>query len=157
MSHKGTTSQTDGISWEALAKELGVARQALTQWRKREDAPAGRDVAEWIAYRDANGLGEAGPKMDYKVLREAKLVEEIDLLRIKKAKERRKMIDRDEVNALHHHIAAQQRSALYQKMETELPPKLDGLPAAEIRVQLRNVADELCDIMATLVAKWEAE
>jgi hypothetical protein len=157
LSHNGTTLQSDGISWAALAKELGVARDTVVQWRKRPDAPAGRDVSEWKAYVDKNGLGESGPKMAFKELREEKLKREIQLQDLAIAAKKRKMIDREEVNRLLHHIAAQQRSALYQKAETELPPKLDGLPASEIRVQLRNMADELCDIMATLVAKHDTE
>jgi DNA-binding Lrp family transcriptional regulator len=145
------------IPWEKLAEGLAVTRRTLNEWRKREDAPTSRDLAEWLAYRDKHGLGESGPKTSNGDLKAQKISEEVRRLKLINAKLERTSIDRDEVNGLLHHIAAQQRSALYQKMETELPPKLDGLPAAEIRAQLRNVADELCDIMATLVAKWEAE
>lgn len=144
-------------TWAEVAAALGCDQRALLAWRKREDAPAGKDIPAWLAYRDANGLGESGPKLGYKELREAKLVEEVELLRIKKAKENRKMIERDEVDQLLHHVAAQQRSRLYQYLETELPPKCEGLSAAQLRPIFRGVADDLCDQMAVLVDKWKEE
>ena len=149
------TEQAKELTWDEVASALGCDRRALQVWRKRPDAPQGKDVAAWLAYRDANGLGESGPKLGYKELREAKLVEEVELLRIKKAKENRRMIDRAEVDELLHHVAAQQRSRLYQYLETELPPKCEGLTAAQLRPIFRGVADDLCDQMAVLVDKWK--
>lgn len=141
-------------TWAEVAAALGCDLRNLQIWRKRPDAPTGKDIPAWLAYRDANGLGESGPKMAYKELREAKLVEEVALLKIKKAKEERRMIDRDEVDELLHHIAANQRSRLYQYLETELPPKCEGLTAAQLRPIFRAAADDVCDQMAALVARW---
>ena len=144
-------------TWAEVAAALGCDQRALLTWRKREDAPQGKDVAAWTEYRDANGLGESGPKLAYKELREEKLRREIKLADISIAIKERRMIDRAEVDELLHHVAAQQRSRLYQYLETELPPKCEGLSASQLRPIFRGVADDLCDQMSVLVEKWRSE
>jgi hypothetical protein len=145
-------------TWLKLAKELGYTRQAFTTWRKLPGAPTEPNADEWQTFIDANDLGNAGNRVGAgrEELLKEKLRTEIRLGNIKIGKEERKLIDRSEVDALHLHIGTRQRSVLYEYLETEAPPKLDGLPAAQMRPILRKMADDICDIMAGLVDEFNA-
>lgn len=98
------------------------------------------------------------PSATLERLRQAKITEtEQRTMRLRRenAVAARKLVNRDDVDALLLQISSRQRVALYQKLETELPVKLDGLPAGAIRGVLRATADEICDVMADLVAAHE--
>ena len=90
-------------------------------------------------------------------MRDEKTKHEIELLKAKLNRENRKVIDRDEVNKLLLHLATRGRTMLYQFLETEAPPKLDGLGAAEMRPILREMADSIADEMADLVREFEKQ
>lgn len=146
------------ITWAKLSKEIGYTRQAVTTWRKLPGAPTEPNVDEWQAFIDANDLGNAGNRVGAgrEELLKEKLRKEIRLAEIKIEKEERKVIDRSEVDSLHLHIGQRQRSVLYEYLETEAPPKLDGLSAAQMRPILRKMADDICDVMAGLVDEFNA-
>jgi hypothetical protein len=44
---------------------------------------------------------------------------------------------------------------LYQFLETEAPPKLDGLAAVAMRPILREMADAIADAQADLINQFE--
>lgn len=157
-----TTPQPDSGqtgTWGALARSLGFTTRSLRDWRKLPGAPTEPDLAAWQAFIDANDLGTAGNRVGAgrEELLKEKLRKEIELAGIKIDKERRRSIPRSEVDALLLHIATRQKTLLYQRLETELPPKLDGLSAAETRPILRKVADDICDEMRDLTAQFEAQ
>jgi len=77
-----------------------------------------------------------------------KMDKDIKLADLKIAREERKLIDRDEVIARFQHVGSRQRMILFQALETELPPRLDGMAAAQIRPILRDTADAICREMA---------
>lgn len=79
------------------------------------------------------------------------------LLDLQIAKEERRMIPRADVDELLHHIGAMARTTLYQALETELPPRLDGMSASEIRPVTKAVADEICDAMKDIITRWKKD
>jgi transcriptional regulator with XRE-family HTH domain len=142
------------LTWEELAGKLGVTRQAMAVWRKRADAPLGADPDQWADYVKKNELG--GRKIPGN-LKDEKTRHEIELLKSKVAREQRRVIDRDEVNQLLLHIATRSRTMLYQFLETELAPKLDGMSAVQMRPILRETADSIADMQADLVEQFQKQ
>lgn len=145
-------------TWKALYADLGFSHTAFATWRKLEGAPTEPDREAWIRFIADKGLGETGNHVggDREELLRQKLTREIAILDSKLDREHRRVISRDEVSRLLLHIATQQRSKLYQFLETEAPPKLDGLPAAQMRPLLREMADSICDTMAKLVEDFQS-
>lgn len=120
-------------------------------------APQDRDVEAWGKFIRENGLGSSGKHGTPVGLREVKIQKEVELLDLKIKRQRAELIDRDEVANRFLHIATRQRAMLYQYLETELPPRMDGLPAAEGRPLLREVADKICEAMAEAMADFNRE
>jgi len=146
------------LSWNQLAKALGTTVPSLATWRKRPDAPTVADADLWRAYVEQNGLGQPGRKMGQSsaTLKDQKTEKEIERLDLIIAKEKRKLIDREEVRRLLLSISTRQRTILYEESDSTMPPKLDGQPASESRRLLREMADRICDVMADLVKEFEA-
>lgn len=143
-------------TWEALALELGVTRVSLRKWAKLEGAPKTRDADEWAGFIEAQGLGNAGPKsLGSAELKDENIRLRNERLQVALARDKKQVIPIDEINSLHLHMATRLRSLLYQFMETEMPPKLDGLAAAQMRPILRETADTLCTTLGEMVADWE--
>lgn len=101
--------------------------------------------------------GLAGKKGAGQALKDEKTRHEIELLKAKLDREHRRVIDREEVNRLLLHLSTGARTELYQFMETEAPPKLDGMSAAQMRPLLREMADTICGKMADLIAQFKQQ
>ena len=144
------------LTWLELADVLGCTRQALAYWRKRADAPLGTDAEAWKDYVKRNELG-GREKQSAGSLKDEKTRHEIEILKARLDKEHRRVIDREEVNRLLLHLATDGRTMLYQFLETELPPKLDGMAAVQMRPILREVADSIADRMADLISQFEKQ
>jgi hypothetical protein len=146
-------------TWLQLAEQLGFSARIMRDWRRLPGAPAETDLAKWQEFIKANGLGTPGNRVDAsrEELLKEKLRKEIERFDLQNDKLRRKLIDREEVNALLQHIAIQARTELYQFLETEAPPKLDGLPAAAQRPILREMADAIADKMQDMVKRFYEE
>lgn len=144
------------LSWEALAGKLGVTRQSIVNWRMLPDAPTNRDPVKWGAFIKERGLGVKGAK-SCNSLREEKTRHEILLIQAKLAREKRAVVSIDEVNRLLLHLSTDGRTMLYQFLETEAPPKLDGMSAAQMRPILREMADAIADRMADLIGQFEKQ
>lgn len=142
-----------GLSYTQLAAALEITRPTLAGYRKMPGAPKGTDLAEWQTWLAANKKNVLGSKE----LRDELRRHEIRLKKAQADAAERKAIPRDEVSKLLLNVATQQRSKLYQFLETEAPPKLDGLSAAEARPILREMADSICDTMAGLVEQFEQQ
>jgi hypothetical protein len=148
------TTDPSGTTWEAVAVACGVTRQSLVVWRKMPGAPGGCDIPAWKKFIDDTGLGK--PKATGS-LKDEKTRHEIEILKAKLDREHRRVIDREEVNRLLLHLATDGRTMLYQFLETELPPKLDGMSAVQMRPILREVADSIADRMAGLISQFEKQ
>ena len=132
--------------------ELETTRQTLVQWRKLPGAPQERDVVKWKAFVEQNQLGK---RLSGSALRDEETRHKIELLKSKIDREQRRVIDREEVNRLLLHVSTDGRTVLYQLMESELPPKLDGMAAAQMRPILREAADSIADRMAGLIERYK--
>lgn len=141
------------LTWTLLAGKLGVSVQAVYAWRKRPDAPTEPDFEKWEEYVKKNSLG--GGAKPSGGLKDEKTRWEIEILKARTAREKRLVIPAEEVNALLLHLSTQSRTVLYQFMETEAPPKLDGMSAAQMRPILREMADSICERMADLIGEFE--
>lgn len=153
--HKNLTS---------LGAELGCSVPALSAWRNRyNDTPDTLHAEKWREFIKAKGLMRstgAGhgrpPNKDREALTNEKLASEIRLNEIKIAKEERKLIDAEEVEAFIVFAASKTKSALYQ-MVAEAAPKCAGLESGEIRGILRSAADVICRSMQTTLEDWQVE
>lgn len=147
---KAPSVKVRGLTWVLLASRLGVSNQTLTAWRAKPGAPTDTDPEAWEAFVREHGLG-AKVESGAALARRQKTELETELLKAKLAKEQRRVIDREEVSRLMLRIATEQRSLLYQLLETELPPKCDGMTAGQMRPIMRDAADAICEKMAPLV------
>lgn len=148
--------KTKALTWGELAEKLGCSPAALKIWRKRSDAPTEPDYEVWSLYVKKYDLGGSG-KGIVGTLKDEKTKHEIELLKAKINREHRRVIDRDEVNQLLLHIATRSRTMLYQYLETELAPKLDGMSAVQMRPILREVADSIADMQADLIDQFQKQ
>ena len=149
--------ETKSLGWQQLANEIGCSRVTLTEWRKRPDAPQSRDVTEWKVYVATNDLGTGGGSLlpaNSRELKDEKTRHEIELLKAKLDREKRLVIPTAEVTKLLLTVATQQRTKLYQFFETELPPRLDGMSAVQMRPILKEAADSISDVMSEEVERF---
>lgn len=151
---------TNPRNLKELARALGFSAPALSQWRTKypDDAPQGFEVAEWQAFIKRHELGQVGNRVSgsREELLRAKLAEEIKQLRIKNAQAVRELIAQKDVDAFLLYVGARLKSALYQ-MTSELPPKLAGQEAPDIRRMMREHADIVCLAMQAMHDEWRKE
>lgn len=99
-------------------------------------------LLKWMNARAAAG-GE-NVNWDERMKRAAALKAELDLEEASK-----ELVKRSEVRATMDHIASRAMAVLTTKFESELPPKQDGFPAAEIASMNRAALREVRTIMAS--------
>lgn len=146
------------LTWVLLAAKFGVSVNTVhTVWRKREDAPKECNYEVWAEYVKKHNLASQIRRLGGSELRDEKTKHEIELIKAKVAREQRRVIERGEVDQLLLHIATEGRTVLYNLMESELPPKLDGMGAAQMRPILREAADTIADRMAGLIERFKEQ
>jgi hypothetical protein len=59
-----------------------------------------------------------------------------------------------DVNAFLLHVATLQKTALYQALQKELPPRAHGKTEPELAVLGREVAEKLCEIFSQKLTEW---
>jgi len=74
---------------------------------------------------------------------------------IKIAKEKAQVVPLESIDALLGKIALTQKAVLYDTLENQMPHRLTGCNAAEMRKKLRKVADQICEVMKKDVTKWK--
>lgn len=134
------------MSNRKLAAALGVDEKALRNWLKRPDAPKGKTLEVWQAYIEANHLAKGMTRRSYAELREEKIKEEIDLLRLKKRREEGNSIAIEDVRGYLSRLAAKWDQLLTQKLETEIPARLQGKDIVAARAEARAVHDEIREV-----------
>lgn len=142
------------LTWTLLASRLGVSSQTLREWRAKLGAPESTDWGAWDAFVKESGLGTKGFGTP---LKDEKLRHEIEILKARLAREHRQVIAREEVSRLLLHISTRGQTMLYQFLETEAPPKLAGMSAAQMRPILREMADEICEAMGGLIDEFDKQ
>lgn len=142
-----------------LAARIGLSRPALARLFKRGDYPPitnhGWVVDQWQRYADENiatwnrrdpktGSNGSTPHVnprDAAFIRRQELAAERDKISIDK--ERRELLKRTEVNETISTANALVRRELYKAIEHDLPPRLEGMPALEIKKTLRKRLDQI--------------
>ncbi len=152
-----TPDKKQGLTWTLLGERLGVSIQTLRSWRAKAGAPTEADPEKWEAFVKENGLDRLthSGRGSEERMEAVRLGNEI--LKAKLAREQRKTIDRETVSRLLFRLATEQKSLLFQLMETELPPKCDGMTAVQMRPIFRKAADSICDRMAPLIDQLLAQ
>jgi len=136
-----------------LANVLGVHRRTLQAWRKLIGCPAPRPdgrllISEWqefMATKDQTAAS-SGPQ-DSEELKARKLLAEVEERELKVAIRRGEYVQIDEVAREWTTRAGKAVSLLRNKFESELPPILAGMQAAEIQAEARKAIDEVLTIL----------
>lgn len=153
----------------SLAALFNFTKQRLQKLSKKEGfpkvTPQGFNVQEVTDYLLAEGIDihqaskgtlAAEKNGETKSLTELKaelLQEQIRRLKFQNEVERRQYISTDEIAMEITRIISQFKSVIYSKMESELPPILEGMTAADIQVKMR---DGIADAFGVLESdKWK--
>jgi hypothetical protein len=65
-----------------------------------------------------------------------------------------RLVLKADLDARDLYIATRQKAALIAALESELPARLAGLDPAQIRLILRGVIDQICDLMQELLEDY---
>ena len=153
----------------SLAALFNFTKQRLQKLSKKEGfpkaTPQGFNVQEVTDYLLAEGIDihqaskgtlAAEKNGETKSLTELKaelLQEQIRRLKFQNEVERRQYISTNEIAMEITRIISQFKSVIYSKMESELPPILEGMTAADIQVKMR---DGIADAFGVLESdKWK--
>ena len=108
----------------------------------------------WKAFLEANGLGREKSKTKTQ-LQEAKLVEEIAILRLKRAKEEGNSLPIEEMGDWAARFSAKLDQLLTLKLESEAPARVVGKDIVAVRAELRAVHDEIRGIYNSGLTEWK--
>lgn len=132
-----------------LCRLLKIDRNTYYVWRTMDNVPAKAsnnrlNVTAWRQFIDDNGLKSKTTKDNLTIgdLQREKLSKQNELLQIDIEKKRGDLLPRDEVQTELTRMIAQFKSVLYTKLESEAPPVLEGLAAADIQLHLRGALGE---------------
>jgi hypothetical protein len=67
---------------------------------------------------------------------------------------RQAYIKKSDIAPMLRNVSLQQRAALQNKLENELPPKLAGLDPIEIRQRMAAAVDEICALFGNATKDW---
>lgn len=127
----------------AIAERLGIGIQTLRLWEKKDDFPGLDNFDAIVAWRDVHGLGRRGNRD----LAEVKLeIAAQQLLKITRENEvaSGKLMTVDELVDVATRATAIWQTRMRTILETETPPRISGMPIAEMRAEIRKIVDELC-------------
>jgi predicted DNA-binding protein YlxM (UPF0122 family) len=146
-----------------LAEELGLSRQAIYDARKRfpDEAPKADGRRENVeAWRQFCAEKLIGRDVATKTLAELKaelMREQIELARTKNRRESGEVIDREVVEEMLGMLAQKLDLLLRLKLEVELGPRVVGKSAAEANVEGGLILDEIREVIAGNLARFETE
>jgi hypothetical protein len=129
-----------------LARRLKIHRHALDAFLARPGAPSPDKGKRYDPAAVASFVGQQKEDGGIDTLRAARLTEiklRCEGLRRQLARDDKQVMMISEVNKLLQQVGVKLRYALLTGTETELPPKLDGLPAMEARRILRDWCDDV--------------
>ncbi len=135
-----------------LANVLGVHRRTLQAWRKLVGCPAPRPdgrllISEWQEFMATKDQASSSAPQDSEELKARKLLAEVEERELKVAIRRGEYVQIDEVAREWTTRAGKAVSLLRNKFESELPPILAGMQAAEIQAEARKAIDEVLTIL----------
>jgi len=139
-----STGEKQSVTTSRLAEIFGINRKTISQWRKenRPGIPAKIGTDEdlnawraWFADNPSAGHFDGKPRADRETLLCEKLTVEIAIKRIELEESIGAVVNAGEVE---EHMAAigSVIKAMLKKMENDLPPILEGLPASGIKKEI---------------------
>lgn len=140
-----------------LAEIMGVTRQTLTSWRKKEGAPKpasnGRHpLNEWRLFLQKMGVIESisddGTSEEIEQLKLRKLSAEVAKREHELDVQKEGYLHKDDVRDAITRMVNEAIKLLRDKLENELPPVCAGLDAVSIRKENARVVDEFCEILS---------
>jgi phage terminase Nu1 subunit (DNA packaging protein) len=149
----------------ALAKELGISRQAIYEARGRfpDEAPKkhpdGRkeNIKEWRRFCAEKLIGRDTATKTLADLKAELMREQIELARAKNRRESGDVIDREVVEEMLGVLAQKLDLLLRLKLEVELGPRVAGKSAAEANVEGGAILEEIREVVAGNIANFQAE
>lgn len=152
---KKTAKDTETVTTSRLAEIFEINRKTIAQWRKEgknvPDKVDGKEpLAEWRRWFEANpaaGHFDGKPNKSREELLAVKVAVEIDLLEIKRDRERGKLIPRHEVEELLVRIAMAMQSYL-RRYEREIPALCLGLTLSQSIPLVKARTRELQDVLS---------
>lgn len=160
------SGQSDGWVKDttALAKQLGLSRQAIYDARTRfPDAPKKHEdghrenLAAWQQFCADNVIGKDTATKNLADLKAELMREQINLARAKNAREAGDAIDREVVEAMLMTLGQKLDLLLRLKLEVELGPRVMGKNAAETNVEGGVILQEIREVINANIAKFEGE
>lgn len=160
------SGQSDGWAKDtsALARELGLSRQAIYDARSRfSDAPKKHEdgkrenLAAWQEFVGAKLIGKDVGTKNLADLKAELMREQIALARAKNHREAGDVIDREIVEAMLVTLGQKLDLLLRLKLEVELGPRVAGKNAAEANVEGALMLDEIREVVNGNIAKFEGE
>jgi phage terminase Nu1 subunit (DNA packaging protein) len=155
---------TETVTTSRLAEIFGVNRKSIAQWRKEgknvPDKIGGKEpLAEWRKWFEENpdaGHFDGKPSKSREELLAVKVAVEIDLLEIRRDKERGKLIDREDVR-VHFVKCASSMQAFLRKFEKEIPVICLGLPINQSSPKVKDRIREMQAEWANLEGEFWSE
>jgi hypothetical protein len=148
----------------ALAKQLGLSRQAIYDARTRFlDAPKKHEdghrenLAAWQQFCADNVIGKDTATKNLADLKAELMREQIRLARAKNEREAGDVIDRDVVETMLVTLGQKLDLLLRLKLEVELGPRIVGKNAAEANVEGAVILEEIREVINANIAKFETE
>jgi hypothetical protein len=160
------TGQLDGWAKDtsALARELGLSRQAIYDARNRfPDAPKKHEdgkrenLAAWQEFVGAKLIGKDHATKNLAELKAQLMQREITLRDMKIAREREQVVETEVVRAMLKTLANKMDMILRLKFEIESGQRFLGKNAAEICAEGRVMHDEVREVLANNIANFETE
>lgn len=148
----------------ALAKELGLSRQAIYDARARyPDAPKKHDdgrrenLVAWQQFCAENVIGKDTATKNLAELKAELMREQIRLARAKNQREAGEVIAADVVDEMLVTLAQKLDLLLRLKLEVELGQRVIGKNAAEANVEGALILDEIREVINSNIATYQRE
>jgi phage terminase Nu1 subunit (DNA packaging protein) len=146
----------------ALARELGLSRQAIYDARARfENAPTkhedGRreNLVAWQQFCAENVIGKDTATRNLSELKAELMREQIKFARMKNAEAKRQVIERDLVASYLQSWVAKLDLLLTAELENNIPNLVLGQPINEVRREMRECHDRIRDATRRGLRAWE--
>ena len=159
----------DGGEWvkdlSALAKELGLSRQAIYDARTRfpQEAPAKHadgkreNLEAWRKFCGEKLIGKDTATKTLAELKAELMREQISLARFKNRRENAEVIDREVVRSMLRLLGQKWDLLLRLKLEVELGPRVAGKSAAEANVEGSLILDEIREVVNANLSRFETD
>lgn len=136
----------------ALAKACGVDRTQIADWRKFPDFPKPSANGSWCVEEVMTWIQEKGFKGGelpaIQRIRMREITAKAEKIEFELDVEKGKYILIDQAKSEIIHMITSAKTILRTKFESEFPPILEGLTAAQIQQKCKQAIDEVCNILS---------